>query len=237
MSAPLVLLPGMNCSPRLWTPALDSARGELGSADPIHPRLRRPTLDGCVDDLLAQLPPRFALAGLSLGAIVALALVRRAPERVERLALLAVNPRPPVPVQREAWAAQRTALADGRTARDLQRDLLPVLLSARSLDTPLERETLTMADETGDADLDAQLSLQATRVDERPALERLSVPTTVVAGEQDALVGLDRHEEVHRAVTGSRLVVLPGVGHLSPLEAPGAVGDALALWWAEPMAS
>ncbi|HYH29825.1 MAG TPA: alpha/beta fold hydrolase, partial [Pseudonocardia sp.] len=85
---PLVVLPGMGCSPRLWSAALPG--GPV-----VHGSLDRPSIDGCVDALLDALPPKFALAGLSLGGIVAMALTRRAPERVERLALLATNARGP----------------------------------------------------------------------------------------------------------------------------------------------
>ena len=237
---PLVLLPGMGCSPRLWQPVLEdpALAGVLGAGDGgdsgdgrdvRRPALRGRSLDDCVDRLLGELPARFALAGLSLGAIVALALVRRAPQRVSRLALLAVNPRLPRPDQQEAWAASRRALAEGGSARALQESLLPVLVAPRRR-AELADVVLAMADEVGEADLDDQLAIQQTRVDERPALPRVAVPTLVVAGAADALVPVERHEEVHAAVAGSRLQVLDGTGHLATLEAPARVAAALATW-------
>lgn len=227
-SEPLVLLPGMNCSARLWQPVLDSpAMGRLPK-DVRQPALRGGSLDDCVEELLAQLPDRFSLAGLSLGAIVALALVRLAPERVTRLALLAVNARPPRADQQETWAAQREALAEGCSARRLQQQLLPALVAPGRQD--LEPAVLAMADEVGERDLADQLAIQQTRVDARPALDRIAVPTLVIAGAGDALVPVERHLEVHAAVPGSRLEVVEGVGHLSTLEAPGTVAALLDDW-------
>ena len=226
---PLVLLPGMNCSARLWAHVLGAAGPESWLPDVHHPPLVGASLDDCVDRLLGQLPARFALVGHSLGAIVALALTRRAPERVGRLALLAVNPRPPRQDQQDAWAAQRRSLAGGTTARALQEQLLPVLVPAHRR-PELDDVVLSMADDVGAARLDDQLAIQQTRVDERTALRRIAVPTLLIAGEQDALVPVARHEEVAAEAPGSWVVVLPGTGHLAPLEAPAEVAAALADW-------
>lgn len=233
---PVVLLPGMNCSQRLWDPVLESpALADLRAVerlDVVQPALGGSSLDDCVDRLLARLPPTFSLAGLSLGAIVALALVRRAPERVRRLALLSVNPRAPRPDQRAAWTAQRRSLAAGGTARSIQEELLPALVSSGHRSAGLDHLVLTMADEVGETLLDAQLAIQETRQDERPGLARVRVPTLVLAGAEDALVPVERHEEVQAGVPGAQLQVLDGVGHLSTLEAPDAVAAALSTWLA-----
>ena len=216
----LVLLPGMGCTPALWS-GLALPEGVL------TPVLLEPSLDAEVDRLLDLLPARFALAGLSLGAIVAMALVRRAPERVSRLCLMSTNPYGPTPAQQEAWAAQREALRTG-SVRDLQTSLLPLLLSSDRQDlVPL---TLAMADETGEATYDAQLRLQTTRVDERPGLAEVRCPTLVVASRDDRLCPVARHEEVARLVPGARLEVLQDCAHLSPLEQPDAVSALLRSW-------
>ena len=220
----LVLLPGMGCTPALWS-ALTLPEGA------ITPVLQEPSLDAEVARLLDLLPPRFSLAGLSLGAIVAMALVRRAPERVSRLCLMSTNPYGPTPAQRQAWAAQREVLRTG-SARDLQASLLPLLLSPGRQDlVPL---TLAMADETGEAMYDAQLRLQTTRVDERPGLAEVRCPTLVVAARDDRLCPVERHEEVAGLVPGSRLVVLESCAHLSPLEQPTAVSALLGSWSGRP---
>lgn len=220
----MVLLPGSNCSAALWS-SLD-----LGPA--VTPVLTEPTLDGQVARLLDELPRRFALGGLSLGGIVAMALVRRAPERVARLALLSTTARPPTSQQHAMWARQRAALADGMTARDLQRELKVALLSAyaRAANPALVEVALAMADDIGAETLDAQLALQTTRVDERPGLSDIRCPTLVIGGADDGLCSPERHREIHALVPGSELAVLERCGHLSPLEQPAAVTAHLRRW-------
>lgn len=223
----LVLLPGMNCSSRLWqgVAAILSERFEVCPAE-----LQGSSVDECVAQLLARLPARFAVSGLSLGGIVAMALARQAPGRVSGLALLSTNPRAPTAEQLRSWGRTRVALRSGTSAREVQAELLPVLLSERTCSGPVATEVLAMADEVGAKRLDDQLAMQATRIDERPALPRVRVPTLVVAGAADALVPPDWHEEVQHLVPGARGAVLEGVGHLSPLEAPAAVAQILTAW-------
>ena len=227
MTGPLVLLPGMSCSARLWEPVASLLRPH--GVEVVHASLDEDDLDACVDALLGSLPSRFALAGLSLGGIVAMALCRRAPERVTRLGLLATNPLAPTDAQRAQWADQVDQLDRGASPRDLQEALLPVLLH-RSAPPSVVSEVLTMADEVGRGRLVRQLRLQATRVDETAGLARVTVPTLIVAGADDALCPVSRHELMARTVPGSRLVVLQDTGHLSVLERPEAVAVEMTAW-------
>ena len=225
---PLVLLPGMNCSAALWS-SLAVGPGQFA-------RLTESSLDAQVDRLLDELPEKFDLIGLSLGSIVALAVARAAPERVTGLVLLAVNPHAPTAVQRSEWARQRRELEAGRTARQLQEALLPVLLSPASLTgrPDLVAQTLTMADTVGADVLDRQLQLQASRVDQRPGLAEISCPTMVIAADGDQLVSVHRHRELHRLMAGSDLVVLPDCAHLSTLEQPERISALINTWRSRP---
>lgn len=227
----LVLLGGMNCSALLWSRVLDDLPDDAAGA--VHrPDLDADSVDGCVDDLLAALPQRFALAGLSLGGIVAMRLVHRAPDRVSRLCLLSTNGRGPSPEQDHGWRVALDRLAAGASARDLQRDLLGVLLAEPARSAELDDLALRMGDECGRDRLERQLRAQRSRRDERPGLASITAPTTVIAGGLDALCPPARHTEIVDLVPGSRLVELERVGHLSPLEAPRRVARALREWLA-----
>lgn len=230
MREPLALLPGMNCSALLWDGVIERLHDRVEGVAVQRAALAEDSVDACVAHLLRVLPARFALAGLSLGGIIAMALVRQAPERVSRLCLMSTNPYGPTESQLAGWAAQRRALADGRTARDLQRDLLPVLVYGPNRTAELDEQVLRMADEIGEETLDRQLSSQATRVDESRWLPDVQVPTLILAAGADALCPVARHEEIHDLVPGSRLVVLEDVGHLSTLEAPDRLAEVLAEW-------
>jgi pimeloyl-ACP methyl ester carboxylesterase len=227
---PLVLLPGMNCSARLWS------RLELGDdRQIITPTLTEPTLAGQVERLIEQLPERFGLIGLSLGGIVAMALARLSPNSVTRLCLMSTNPNAPTVQQQMVWSRQRAQLAGGRSARDLQQDLLPSLLSRAVIkeQPAVVEQAMLMADEVGADHLDAQLRLQSTRVDERPALHELVCPTLVIAARDDQLCSVDRHVELSRLIAGSALVVVDQAAHLSPLERPDELSVAIRHWLSE----
>lgn len=223
---PLVLLAGMGCTADLWSQLSLPPGLEI-----VDCALTEPDLDAQVDRLLDELPARFALAGLSLGAIVAMAVVRRAPERVTRLALLSTNPYSPTPAQYEGWRGLRARL-ETESAREVQASLLPTLLSPVVIAgrPDLVELTLAMADGLGEVGFDRQLQLQATRIDERPGLRSVRCPTLVLAATDDVLCGVPRHRETAALVPGSRLVTIPDCAHLSTLERPDAVSETLTRW-------
>lgn len=219
---PLVLLPGMNCTEDLWT--------GMGLDDAITPRLDEPSMAAQVDRLLAELPPVFMLAGLSLGAIVGMALAQRAPERVAALCVMSTNAKAPTDAQRAGWQDWTDRLDAGETPRSLQESLLPALLSdAGRTRSDLVERTLRMGDDTGEPALRAQLKMQATRTDLRPGLGGLKMPVLVVSGQQDAICPPAFHAEIAAAVPQARFVSIEG-GHLLTLERAADVGSLVRSW-------
>lgn len=228
MPVALVLLPGLLLNRRLYAAQLEAL---AGAADCLVADLtRHDTVAGLAADVLEQAPERFALAGLSMGGSVALEIMRLAPERVLRLALLDTQARPDTP---EITARRRPlmALAEAGGLDEVARRLLPVLLHPSRLAEPEPTGTvLQMAREIGqDAFLRQERALIA-RPDRRPDLGAIACPTLVLAGREDALTPLDRQLELAHGIPDATLVLVPGCGHLAPLERPEAVNRQLLAW-------
>ncbi len=224
----LVLLPGLLCDAALWRGQIDDL------ADIAAPWVADMTRDDSVSRMAARVleaaPPRFALAGLSMGGYVAQEIMRQAPERVARLALLDTSARPDSPEQ----TARRRGLidlAEKGEFRGVTPRLLPVFLHPDRLnDKELTAAVMAMAERVGkDAFLRQQRAI-ISRPDSRPSLAAIACPTLVLCGRQDQLTPLDLHEEIAAGIRGAQLVVIEECGHLSTMERPWEVSVALRQW-------
>lgn len=225
---PLVLLPGLLCDRALWEPQLagladiaDMIVGDLTQSD---------TMAGMAEDVLRLAPPRFALAGLSMGGYVSQEIMRRAPERVERLALLDTSARPDRPEQTRDRQELINLAQQGRF-----KGVTPVLLPrwvhpSRAEDPVIVRTVTDMTQRVGgDAFIRQQTAIMG-RPDSRPSLARICCPTLVLCGREDAATPVELHREMAADIAGARLVIVPECGHLSTIERPEAVNDALRRW-------
>jgi pimeloyl-ACP methyl ester carboxylesterase len=224
---PLLLLPGLLCDARLWRDQIAGLEG-IGAC-----QVADTTLDAGLGEMalraLAAAPPRFALAGLSMGGYLALEIMRRAPERVTRLALLDTGARPDTEEQarrrRGLMALTRSGQFKGVTPR-----LLPSLLHPAHVEGPLGHAVRDMAERVGREAFLRQQQAILQRPDSRPMLPGIAVPTLVVVGEQDQLTPPELSEEMAAAIPGARLVRIPMAGHLPPMEQPEAVTALLRDW-------
>jgi len=211
MKVPLVLVPGLLCDARLWQPQLQALGdiAEMAVADVT----RDGSIAAMADRVLAGAPERFALAGLSMGGYVAQEMVRRAPQRVLRLALLDTNARADTEEQKKR-RAELIALAQRGTFKGVTPRLLPLLVHPDRLnDTPLVETVMTMAESVGkDAFLRQQRAIME-RTDGRESLHGIRSPTLVVAGRDDAIMPVEWLEELARGIPGAKLEILPEGGH------------------------
>jgi len=225
---PALLVPGLLASARLYAaqiPALWQC-GPVMVAD----HTRDDTLAAIAARILAGAPPVFALAGLSMGGYLCFEIVRQAPQRVARLALLDTSARPDTPEQSAGRRAQIALASQGRFAEILDA-LLPRLVGRmhredRSLRTLLEQ----MAEEVGIAAFIRQQTAIMRRPDSRPTLGSIRCPTLVLVGEDDELTPPERAAEIAQGIIGARLVAVPRCGHVSTLEQPAEVTRALLEW-------
>jgi len=227
-SPPLILLPGTLCDDTLWQPVLAHAP-QLAARARCVPLSGR-TVDAAIAALLAQLPARFALAGFSLGGIIALALAYRAPERLTGLALIAANARavPPeqITTRRQVVQAARTLGLDAH----VRRNLWPTYVAPdRRDDAALFATILAMAQTLGVETYADQVELALSRPDARALLPRITTPALVVGGQHDALNPPPLQHELAQGLPNARLTLLDS-GHFVPLEAPAPLARGLLAW-------
>lgn len=230
MTHPTLLVPGLNLSatlfrhqiPMLWR------HGSVTICDHREPD----TIEGMADRLLVDAPPRFALAGMSMGGFIALEVMRRCPERVSHLALISTAARAEE-ADSPADAVRRERLEMVREGRF---DELPPLHYAnnvhpdRQSDDALRATHVSMTKDVGPQGYTNQQIAIRDRADYRPILASIECPTLVLVGDTDFISPESMAREMADAIPDAVLVVVPDCGHLSPLEQPDAVTAAMDEW-------
>ncbi|QPH54156.1 alpha/beta fold hydrolase [Pontivivens ytuae] len=225
--APLLLIPGMMCDARLFAPQIAAFSG----ARAIHVApMRAETTEEIAAQILAQAPPRFALAGLSMGGIVAMEIAAQAPERIERIALMDTNPRAELPEVRAAREPQIEAVRGGRLREVMRDEMKPRYLADGPGKQAILDLCMEMALGLGPEVFIAQSRALQTRPDRQEVLKTLDIPALVLCGEHDVLCPLDRHELMDSLLPNSTLTVVAGAGHLPVLERPEETNAALTRW-------
>jgi len=218
----------MLCDAALWRAQIDGLAGVAQCR--VADLTRHDTMGAMAEAALADAPPRFAMAALSMGGYVAFEVLRRVPGRVERLALLDTTARADTPEQTER-RCHAIHVAQEQGFDRVMGLLLPTLLAERHQSDPtIAGAVKAMAGRVGQAAFLRQQAAIMGRPDSRALLPQIAVPALVLCGREDALTPVDRHEEMAAAIPDADLVVLGGAGHFTTLERPGAVTAALRAW-------
>jgi pimeloyl-ACP methyl ester carboxylesterase len=225
---PTLLVPGLLCTPAFYGGQLRA----LWRHGPVA--LAKHTEHSSMGDIaraiLAEAPPRFALAGHSMGGYIALEIMRQAPERVVRLALLSTAATPETPELTERRRAL-IALAQGGKFDRIVPTLFPLQVhESLRQDASLLEEVTAMARDTGPEAFVRQQTAIMGRADSRSTLRAIRCPTLVLVGDADQITPPERAREIAAGIEGSQLVVLEACGHMCAMEKPQEVEDALLRW-------
>jgi len=225
---PLVLLPGLLEDAAVWGPQIEAL------ADVVAPIVadltRHDSIAAMAESVLATAPDRFALAGHSMGGYVALAIMRLAPRRVMRLALVDTAARADTPEQTERRQALLEMTKIGKFKGVTPR-LMPMLVHSDRLEHKAVTDIImAMAERIGAEAFRRQQTAIMNRPDARDQLPRIACPTLVLCGRDDRLTPLERSEEMAALIPGARLVVVDHCGHIPQLECAEQANAALRDW-------
>lgn len=225
---PLVLIPGMMCDARMWG-GIDA---DLRVPVIHHIPTEADTMPDLAALFLADAPPRFALAGLSMGGILAMEILRQAPDRVTRLALLDTNARAETPEARARRGPQMARVLKGGLEDVMRREMKPNYLAPGPNKAAILDLCMDMALTLGPQVFVRQSLALRDRSDQQATLAAFKGPALILMGAEDKLCPLDRHELMHDLIPQSELRIIADAAHLPPLEQPEATARALRDWLA-----
>lgn len=225
---PLILLPGMMCDARLFTPQIDALSGK-------YPILCAPiggheTMQALAADVLAYAPERFALAGLSMGGIVAMEILRQAPDRVVGLALMDTNPLAELDEVKARRGPQIDAVGRGDLRKVMAEEMKPNYLADGPRRAAILDLCMDMAMDLGPDVFVNQSKALRDRPDQSNTLRNFTGGALILCGRDDALCPVSRHELMHDLMPQSRLEIIENAGHLPTLEQPQQTTAALTRW-------
>ncbi|UTD28198.1 alpha/beta fold hydrolase [Bradyrhizobium sp. WD16] len=225
----LFLLPGLLCDRAIWAPQIKALRA-AGVTVEVADFRGFDSITAMAEAVLSAAPERFALAGHSMGARVSIEVMRLAPSRVERLALLdtGIHPRQPGEAERRQALVD---LANTKGMRALAAQWLPPMVHPVHHDNPELMSVLTaMVERMSPEIFERQVRALLNRPEAAGVLGGIRCPVLVGVGRQDAWSPVSQHEAIVAAIPQAGLVIFEDSGHMAPLEAPAAVTTTLARW-------
>lgn len=228
-AVPIVLIPGLSCSPRLFAPQIP-ALWQWGPVT-VAETTRHASMAELAQAILHTAPPQFVLMGLSMGGYIAFEIMRQAPERVLGLVLLDTSARPDTAEATENRLKAIELAQQGKMRLAVDFSYPRSVHPSKVHDGALRSTVHAMAQETGVAGFVNQQTAIIARADSRPSLAAIACPTLVLVGDSDGLTPPALHEEIaHGIGANAQLQIVPGCGHISTLEQPEAVSQALEHW-------
>jgi len=225
MASDLLLLPGLICDERLWREVIAG----LDARSTVADLTQDDSMAAMAARALASAPERFALAGLSMGGYVAFEIMRQAPERVTHLALFDTSARPDDEARKATRRKGIDMVGQGKFI-GVSRGLLGSLIAPQHMGMEVARDVQAMSERVGQAAYMRQQVAIMNRVDSRPVLGDINVPTLVGVGELDKMTPPELAEEIAAGIAGAELVRFADSAHLPTMENPAAVVEAMKRW-------
>ncbi len=223
----LVLIPGLVCDEKIWFNQVDHL-GDIANCT-IPKVAGSDTISGLANEVLTSAPEYFAVAGFSMGGYVALQMLRQAPNRITRLALLDTSSRADAPEKKDARLKTIGACEHGKFS-EIIADMLNVLLHPSRQKSDLARFVLKMADRVGPEAFIRRHKAIMSRRDSKDILQGCSVPVRVICGRQDAMSSVEEHADIAEFAPMGRLSIIEECGHMSPIESPYATSALMRDW-------
>ena len=233
----LMLLPGLMCDAAVWTPMLPLLQAHAQCH--VMAYGLRNSLTTMAQQVLDEAPTeRFALAGHSMGGRVAMEVMRLAPQRVERLALMDTGTH----TLAEGAAGEReragrmVLLEQARTQgmRAMGQNWAKGMVHPSRLDTPVFEDILQMLERSNPAQFEAQQTALLGRRDATPQLSTIQCPTLILCGRQDGWSPPGQHQTMYGYLSHlgpqASLSIIEDCGHMCTMEQPQMVGEALVAW-------
>lgn len=216
------------CDERLFSPQIAHLEGRFHvNVMPIHDFS---TMEELAKNALAQSPDEFALLGLSMGGILAMEIMRQAPERITHLALLDTNPMAELDAVKQRRTPQIDAIKKGDLTKIMRNEMKPNYLVDSPNKTDILNLCMAMAEGLGDDAFINQSFALRNRSDYQDVLKHINIPTLIMCGREDVLCPIERHELMHSLIDGSILEIIDNAGHLPTLEQPASVNNAIDKW-------
>jgi pimeloyl-ACP methyl ester carboxylesterase len=227
-SMPILLVPGLACSPRIYAPVIP-ALWRFGPVT-VANHIRDDNMAVIARRILAEAPPRFALAGHSMGGYIAFEIMRQAPQRVAKLALINTQARPDTPEASDRRRGQIARAKAGEFHAVLDELFSGFVHPSRREDADLRQLVRDMGDDVGAGAFIRQQTAVMSRADSRPTLATIRCPTLVLTADEDHTIPNSLSVEMADGIPGAQLTITPHCGHLSQVEQPQATADALVQW-------
>lgn len=214
----LVLLPGMMCDERMFAPQLSVLSGTYNITTPAF--ACENNIETIAKVILESAPKKFILGGLSMGGIVAMEILKQAPEQVTKLVLMDTNPKAEIDFVKQNRESQITKANSGQLLAVMRDEMKPNYLADGPNKSTILDLCMEMAIALGPKAFECQSRALQSRPDYQSILKNVKIPTLILCGKEDRLCPVERHQLMHKLISGSQLEIIEEAGHLPTLEQP-----------------